>query len=469
MQTKDRVQVPHVVVVGGGNAGLCAALAARDRGVRVTVLERAPKPFRGGNSRHTRNLRTLHQQSDGYVTGQYLSDEFHRDLVGVTGDDINRPLAELTIRESETLPAWMMAHGARWQAPLKGTLSLARTNHFFLGGGKSLLNAYYLTAEDSGVATHYEADVVGLDMDGDICRGLQVAFSGAEPVAVSADAVVVAAGGFEANREWLRDGWGDAAESLIVRGTPHNDGTMLRMLLDAGAQTVGDPKGAHAIAVDARAPAYDAGIVTRIDAIPIGIVVNAAAQRFADEGEEIWPKRYATWGRLIAGQPGYKAHVVFDAKVVDQIIPSLYPPLTSASVGGLASELGLEPAALAATVEDFNAHCRPHARFDLTDKDECGTDGLEPAKSHWARPIDTPPFYGYPLRTGITFTYMGVAVEANARVRTSRGTFQNVFAAGEIMAGNILTRGYLAGFGMTIGSVWGRIAGREAASCSSSS
>lgn len=396
-------------------------------------------------------------------------EEFYRDLVGVTGDDINQHLADLTIRESETLPYWMMAHGARWQAPLKGTLSLARTNHFFLGGGKSLLNAYYLTAKDSGITTHYEADVVGMDIEGNTCRGLRVAFGGAEPVTVGADAIVVAAGGFEANREWLREGWGDAADSLIVRGTPHNDGSLLRMLMEAGAKTVGDPNGAHAIAVDARAPAYDAGIITRIDAVPIGIVVNSAAQRFADEGEEIWPKRYATWGRLIAGQPGYEAYVVFDAKVADQIIPSLYPPLTSGSVAGLGTELGLEPSALAATVEDFNAHCRPGARFDLTDKDECGTDGLNPPKSHWARPIDTPPFYGYPLRTGITFTYMGVAVDECARVQTSGGSFQNVFAAGEIMAGNILTRGYLAGFGMTIGSVWGRIAGREAASCSSSS
>lgn len=448
---------------------MCAAIEAHDRGARVTVLERASRDFRGGNSRHTRNLRTLHPEADGYVTGPYEFGEFYRDLVGVTGEDINRPMAELTIRESEALSPWMVERGARWQAPLKGTISLARTNHFFLGGGKSLLNAYYRTAADRGVDIHYDANVVALETEGDRCLGVHVAVEDSPAVLVNADAVVVAAGGFEANREWLREGWGAAADSLVVRGTQNNDGTMLRMLMDAGARTVGDPRSAHAIAVDARAPAYDAGIITRIDAVPIGIVVNKSAMRFADEGEEIWPKRYATWGRLIADQPGHVGFVIFDAKVAGQIIPSLYPPLSSASISGLASELELDPRSLEATIDQFNASCRPGARFDLREKDDCGTDGLVPPKSHWARPISTPPFYGYPLRTGITFTYMGVAVDEAARVLKTNGSFANVFAAGEIMAGNILAQGYLAGFGMTIGSVWGRIAGREAAACSSSS
>lgn len=445
---------------------MCAALAAREAGAFVTVLERAPKPFRGGNTRHTRNLRTLHTVGDGFVTGPYLFDEFYRDLVEVTGEQINQELAGITIRESGTLIPWMMANGARWQAPLKGTLSLSRTNHFFLGGGKSLLNAYYRTAVDRGIAAHYEATVVGLEMSGDRCIGVRVSFGEADPVFLEADAVVVAAGGFEANRDWLREGWGEAADTLIVRGTRYNDGTMLRLLIDAGAQTVGDPKGAHAIAVDARAPAYDAGIITRLDALPIGIAVNRNAQRFSDEGADIWPKRYASWGRLIAQQPGNIAYALYDVKVADQTIPGLYPPLVADTIAELATQLGLDPAALHATVEAFNAGCRLGCRFDLADTDECGTNGLTPPKSNWARPLDMPPFHGYPLRTGITFTYMGAAVDASARVRTARGTFVNLFAAGEIMAGNILTRGYLAGFGMTIGSVWGRIAGREAAACS---
>ena len=454
----------HVVVVGGGNAAMCAALAATDGGARVTVFERAAKAFRGGNTRHTRNLRTVHAAADGFATGPYLHDEFMADLVGVTGKEINLRLAEWTIAESASITEWMVARGARWQPPLKGTLGLARTNHFFLGGGKSLLNAWYLTAAARGIEVQYDTSVVGLDIDRRSVAAVLAASAGdASPRRVEADAVVVAAGGFEANREWLATYWGEAAHGFIVRGTENNDGTMLRLLLEAGATSVGDPKGVHAIAVDARAPAYDGGIITRLDAVPIGIAVNVHSDRFYDEGEDIWPKRYATWGTLIAEQPQQRAFALYDAKVAGRTIPGLFPPFVGATVEELGMKLGLDPGRLAATVAAFNAACQSGCRFDLAEKDDCGTVGLQPPKSHWARPIDTPPFYGYPLRPGITFTYMGVEVDTTARVQTEHGAFENLFAAGEIMSGNILTRGYLAGFGMTIGSVWGRIAGREAA------
>jgi tricarballylate dehydrogenase len=451
-----------VAIVGGGNAALCAAMAASDEGAEVMVFERAPRDFRGGNTRHTRNLRALHQQADAYVTGPYPLDEFKADLAGVTEEEGLRPLAELTIIESEAIVPWMEAHGARWQAPLKGTLGLARTNHFFLGGGKSLLNGYYRYAESAGVSIAYDATVEGLPLEGNRCSGLQIRGADGSSRRVEADAVVVAAGGFEANREWLARYWGAAAETLIVRGTRYNDGKVLRLLMDADALTVGPPMGAHAIAVDARAPAYDGGIITRLDAIPIGIVVNANGDRFNDEGEDVWPKRYATWGRLVAEQPSQIAHVIFDAKVAGETIPGLYPPIQATGIEDLAVQLGLDGGRLAATVEDFNRHCVP-GRFDLSDLDECHTRDLEPPKSHWARPIDTPPYFAYPMRPGITFTYMGVRVDECSRIQRADGPFDNLFAAGEIMSGNVLTRGYLAGFGMTIGSVWGRIAGREAA------
>jgi tricarballylate dehydrogenase len=274
---------------------------------------------------------------------------------------------------------------------------------------------------------------------------------------------VLAAGGFEANLDWLRAAWGDAARNFIVRGTPHNKGTVLRMMLDAGAAPIGDPAECHAVAVDGRAPRFDGGIVTRLDSLPLGIVVNRAAERFYDEGEDVWPKRYAIWGKLIARQPGQIAYSIVDAKVRSQFMPSVFPPVEAASIRELAVELGLPADELEATVQRFNAAVRP-GTFDASSLDDCRTVGLAPEKTHWAQPLDTPPFWGYPLKPGITFTYLGVRVDSDARVLAASGSaFANVYAAGEIMAGNVLRHGYVAGIGMTIGTVFGRIAGQSAA------
>jgi tricarballylate dehydrogenase len=238
---------------------------------------------------------------------------------------------------------------------------------------------------------------------------------------------------------------------------------MLKELLNHGAKPVGDPRGCHAVALDARAPKFDGGIVTRLDSVPFGIVVNKKVKRFYDEGEDFWPKRYAIWGKLIAEQPEQIAYSIIDSKALPLFMPSVFPPVEAASIAELAAAWELEPYALEAVVNEFNRSVCP-GRFDPDSLDDCVTTGLQPPKSHWARPIDTPPYYGYPLRPGITFTYLGVSVNEQAQViMQDNRPAKNVFAAGEVMAGNILGRGYLAGFGLTIGSVFGRIAGREAA------
>jgi tricarballylate dehydrogenase len=453
----------QIVVIGGGNAALCAALAAADGGASVTMLEAAPRLLRGGNTRHTRNLRALHDEGDGFVTGSYKEDEFFGDLVEVTGTDLDENLARFTIRDSGSLPAWMQSHGAKWQAPLKGTLGLARTNRFFLGGGKALVNAYYAEAARLGVDIRYDTRVTELLMDGRRCTGV-VTSDGARQTLIKGDAFVVASGGFEASREWLREYWGDRADNFVIRGTPYNDGLVLRRLLDLGATRVADPKGLHAIAVDARAPRQDGGIVTRLDSIPLGIALNRDAERFGDEGANIWPKRYASWGRLIADQPDQIASSIFDSQMLSDFIPGVFPPLQANSIAELAALLNLNPVRLEETIRTFNAHVRPGGTFDLRHLDDCSTVDLDPPKSHWARPIEMPPFFAYPLRTGVTFTYMGVAVDDRSRIRVDDGgVFDNLYAAGEIMAGNILKQGYLAGFGLTIGSVFGRLAGTQAA------
>jgi tricarballylate dehydrogenase len=228
-------------------------------------------------------------------------------------------------------------------------------------------------------------------------------------------------------------------------------------------QEIGDPTQCHAVAIDARAPKFDGGIITRHDSVIFGIVVNRNAERFYDEGEDIWPKRYAIWGRLVAAQPGQIAYIIFDASSRNSFMPTLFPPIEAESIAALAGKLELDPAALEKTVADFNAAVRP-GTFDHTILDDCRTEGLTPPKTHWARRIETPLYYGYPVRPGITFTYLGTRVNKQTRMLMKDGKLAaNMFAAGEIMAGNVLGKGYAAGIGMTIGSVFGRIAGREAA------
>jgi tricarballylate dehydrogenase len=249
----------------------------------------------------------------------------------------------------------------------------------------------------------------------------------------------------------------------MAEGTPYNRGTILRMLLDSGVKPIGDATQCHAVAIDARAPKFDGGIITRLDCVVFGIVVNKHAQRFYDEGEDVWPKRYAIWGRLVAAQPDQIAYIIFDEPSLRMFMPSLYPPIKSETIAGLAAQLGLETEALEKTIAEFNTAVRP-GTFDHTILDDCRTEGLTPPKTHWARRIETAPFYAYPVRPGITFTYLGTRVNRQSRMLTKDGRpSANMFAAGEIMAGNVLGRGYAAGIGMTIGSVFGRIAGTEAA------
>jgi len=451
-----------ILVVGGGNAALCAAMTAREKGARVLLLESSPKHFRGGNSRHTRNLRYMHDQANDYLTGPYTEEEFWEDLMRVTGGNTNEELARLTIRESDNVGKWMQSHGCRFQPAMRGTLHLSRTNGFFLGGGKALINGYYRTAEKLGVEIIYDSEVQDLVIADGKFLSATVAIENVSR-SIKAKAIILGSGGFQANLEWLQQYWGDAAHNFIVRGSPYDKGQMLKVLLENGAKQVGDPRQCHAVAIDARAPKYDGGIVTRLDCVSFGIVVNKDSRRFYDEGEDFWPKRYAIWGRLVAQQADQIAYSIIDAKSIELFMPSVFPPLEAQTIEELAIQLELSPDQLKGCVEEFNSGVRS-GDFDPAELDGCRTEGLTPPKTHWARPLDTPPFYGYPLRPGITFTYLGVGVNDRAQVIMQEDRpSQNIFAAGEIMAGNILGQGYMAGFGMTIGTVFGRIAGREAA------
>jgi tricarballylate dehydrogenase len=452
-----------VLVIGGGNAALCAALMAREAGARVLLLESSPKAWRGGNSQHTRNLRCMHDEPQDVLVEAYPEEEFWQDLLKVTGGKTDEALARLTIRASSTCRPWMKQHGVRFQPSLSGALHTARTNAFFMGGGKALVNAYYRSAQNLGVEIHYDSPVHRIELrDGRFVA----AWVGDERIA--AKTCVLAAGGFESNRAWLREAWGvdesghSPADNFLIRGTRFNTGELLKFMIDSGADAIGDPTQAHMVAIDARAPLYDGGICTRIDCVSLGIVVNQEARRFYDEGEDFWPKRYAIWGRLVARQPGQIAYSIIDAKSVGRFMPPVFPGVQADSLPELAAALGLDVDTFMRTVNDYNAACQS-GTFDHTRLDDCRTQGVEPSKTHWARPLDKAPYFGYAVRPGVTFTYLGLKTDANARVYFDGRASENLFVAGEMMAGNVLGQGYTAGVGMSIGTAFGRIAGTQAA------
>ena len=452
-----------VLVIGGGNAALCAALMAREAGASVMLLEAAPREWRGGNSSHTRNLRCMHDAPQDVLVDAYPEEEYWQDLLKVTGGLTDEKLARLAIRASSTCRDWMRSHGVHFQPPLSGALHVARTNAFFMGGGKALVNAYFRSAEKLGVQIRYNAPVDAIELDNGRFVAARI---GKERI--EARACVLAAGGFESNREWLREAWGRnergewPADNFLIRGTRFNMGVLLKFMIEAGADAIGDPSQSHCVAIDARAPLYDGGICTRIDCVSLGVVLNANAERFYDEGEDFWPKRYAIWGRLVAQQPQQIGYSIIDAKAVGRFMPPVFPGVKADTLPELARKLGLDEATFMRTITDYNAACRV-GKFDHTVLDDCHTEGVSPSKTHWARPIDTAPFYGYALRPGITFTYLGLKVNDESAVHFGGEPSPNLFVAGEMMAGNVLGKGYTAGVGMAIGTAFGRIAGTQAA------
>jgi tricarballylate dehydrogenase len=454
---------PDVLVIGGGNAALCAALMAREAGASVMLLEAAPRVWRGGNSTHTRNLRCMHDAPQDVLEDAYPEEEFWQDLLKVTGGLTDEKLARLVIRESGSCRPWMRRHGVHFQPSLSGALHTARTNAFFMGGGKALVNAFYRSAEALGVQIRYDAPVDRIELDD---GRFVAAWTGQERI--TAKSCVLAAGGFESNLEWLREAWGQnadgewPADNFLIRGSRYNQGVLLKHLLDSGADAIGDATQAHMVAIDARAPLYDGGICTRIDCVSLGVVVNKKAERFHDEGEDFWPKRYAIWGRLVALQPGQTGYSIIDAKAIGRFMPPVFPGVKADSLPELARKLGLDESTFMQTLGAYNAACRV-GTFDHTALDDCHTEGISPAKTHWARPIDTAPFYGYAVRPGITFTYLGLKTNENAAVHFGGRPSDNLFVAGEMMAGNVLGKGYTAGVGMSIGTAFGRIAGVQAA------
>ncbi|ABD07871.1 Precorrin 3B synthase CobZ [Rhodopseudomonas palustris HaA2] len=430
-----------VAVIGGGLAGLCAAIAARRAGVSVRLLESAPPAFRGGNARHARNFRVVHDGPTPYVPDAYQPREFLDDLDRVTQGDGNHRLAQRLVAESDGIADWLMANGVALQAPDTGVVPYSRRTVFPLGGGKAIINALYATATDIGVAISTGSEVASLRRSTNGTWSIVATTAAPDAAAIDARSVVVCAGGAGADPAWLRSHYGASADRFMVRGTPYADGRMLADLIASGARSVGDPRVGHIVAVDARGPRFDGGIVTRITAIPYGMVVDGSATRIDAAGAGAEPTHYARWGPRIAACDAQTAYLVLDADGLQRAAPQAFPPISGATIADLAEALGLDPATLAQSVDAFNA-----------------------ARPAGAPPIAAAPFAAYPMRPGVTFMHYGVAVDDHMRiVWADDRRNDSLFAAGMIMAANVIGHGYLAGLGLTLAAVFGRLAGEEAA------
>ena len=398
-----------VLVIGGGLAALCAAISAREAGVSVLMVEAAPRALRGGNTRHSRNLRIMHAEPSALLPGTYSEAEFTGDLAKASQKASDEPLAHEFVRQSAALPSWLARHGVVFQTK---HIPFSRKTAFFLGGGMAALNALYATAERLGVRIVY----------GHAIEAVHLKDGAAGPF--RARSIIACCGGEQANT---------ASHGYINRGTAFAKGEVLRSLLSQGVAAVGNPEAAHLVAVDARFSDPDGGIVMRVDGMEHGIVVDLAGKRFQDETAITGPTRYSTWGRLVADLPARRAALILDADGFQKVPPFALPPLQGGSLPELALILGLDPK----PVEDAAKESGRVAR---------------------------PPFFAFPIRPGITFTCQGIKVDERARVIGEDGApCPGLFAAGMIIAPNILGTGYLAGCGMTIGAVFGRIAGEEAA------
>lgn len=452
-----------MVVVGGGNAALNAAMSAKESAPsrKILMIERAPRDFRGGNSKYTRSIRYVHDH-DNFSSGPYTKEEYIQDVMKINKGESNPDILNLVVDGSQKMPAWMMKHKIVLKHAVKGAFHYNTANAFILGGGKQLLNTYYDVVERLGVQIVYETMVNDITRTANGTLNMNVESNG-NSFNIEADSLIVASGGFEANMDYLKEAYGDRANNIVVRGAKYNTGIPLKALYRMGASSIGRPDQAHWTAVDARAPKFDGGFVTRIDLIPLGIVVNKFAKRFYDEGEDLWTKRYVLWGHLARDQPDQIVYVIIDSKMMGETLVPMYEGIKADTIEELAKKVSLDPSALRSTVEEFNSHVTEEVKYDLSKLDGKRTNGLSPDKSNWARKLDKPPFYVWPMLPGITFTFQSVRINTQTQVLDQNNKpIENVYGAGELTSGNIYGRGYVGGTGLVIGTVTGITAGKEA-------
>jgi tricarballylate dehydrogenase len=482
-----------VVVVGAGNAALCAALAAAEAGARVLVLERAPRQARGGNSYFTGglvrfpfdgmdDLRALipditDEEAAGAEVGVYDEERYFEDLARVTEYLADPDLLGVMADQAYPTMQWLQQKSIRFALAF-GRQAFRSGEKFrfwgnapveFVGGGVGLVDMLFEAVGARDIEVRYDARARSLVVDGDgAVAGVRVRQDGRD-VEVRARAVVLAAGGFEANPAMRAQYLGPNWDVARVRGTEYNTGDGIRMALAIGAQPFGHWSGCHAVAWDLNAPPTGnrkVGDAYQKHSYPFGLIVNKLGRRFVDEGADFRNYTYAKYGKEILRQPGMAAFQIFDAKVM-HLLRDEYriPQVTkaeSASLEDLATALEIEPRAFADTIAQFNAACGD-APYDPTVKDGRATRGIDPPKSNWALEIDAPPFVGFAVTCGITFTFGGLRINPSAQVLDEdQRPIPGLTAAGELVGG-LFYHNYAGGTGLATGAVFGRIAGRTAA------
>ncbi|HLU56055.1 MAG TPA: FAD-dependent tricarballylate dehydrogenase TcuA [Pseudonocardia sp.] len=487
-----RTDAADVVVVGGGNAGFSAAHAAAERGRRVVLLERGTADTAGGNSYYTAgatriahggldDLRDLVDPDERHARTEvppYPEEEYLADLVKVTEGRTDRAMAEVLVRESHAAVRWLHGLGLRYRLMYErqayrrpdgsylfwGGLHVGNT-----GGGEGLIADHTAVAARLGTEVRYGARATGLLTDGGRITGVRYETADGEHE-ITADSVVLAAGGFEANPRWRREYLGEGWDRAVVRGTPHNQGDMIAAALELGAARGGDWSTCHSVQWDAAYPDNESNreLTNRLtrQSYPLGIIVNAEGRRFLDEGADFRNYTYAKYGREILRQPGAIAHQVFDATLRPLLRPEEYDmpgiaPVVADTLEDLADGMGVDRDAFVKTVAEFNGSIATDRAFDPTVKDGRAA-RVDPPKSNWAVAIETPPFYAYAVTCGITFTFGGLKGDLDGRVLDRSGRpIPGLFACGEMLAG-LFSGNYPGGAGLAAGCVFGRRVGRAA-------
>ena len=483
-----------VIVVGGGNAALCAALAAAEAGARTCVLERAPEAERGGNSRFTAGaMRVVYDGVDDLLTlmpdltpaeaentdfGRYTADQFFDDMFRVTQYRTDPTLVEILVKQSYDTLKWMRGKGVRFQ-PIWGRQAFKVDGRFKFwggltieawGGGPGLVEALWGAAEKRGIDMWFDSRATGLVMDGVKVAGITVKRGGTEVVTVETGGVVLAAGGFQANTEWRTRYLGPGWELAKVRGSRFNTGDGIRMATDVGANTAGNWSGCHAVGWERNAPEFGdlaGGDGFQKHSYPFGIMINADGKRFVDEGADFRNYTYAKYGRVILNQPNQFAWQVFDQKVThllrDEYRIKRVTKVTAPTLEELVGKLeGVNPAAALAELNAWNDAVMTEVPFDPNVKDGRSTRGLTVPKSNWANRLDTPPYEAYQVTCGVTFTFGGLRIDGNGQVQdVDLAPIPGLYAAGELIGG-LFYFNYPGGTGLMSGAVFGRLAGTAA-------